>query len=51
MTEYCELQVKDQNGRRVRGVRAVTVTQRMREVTTVTVEFIPFFDGKPEAPK
>jgi len=57
---FCELSVekegerfvvRDQDGRRVRGVRAVSVNQRMREVTTATVEFIVFKSGTPEAVK
>ena len=57
---FCELTVekegewfvvRDQDGRRVRGVRAVSVNQRMREVTTATVEFIVYKSGMPKAVK
>lgn len=40
--------VRDQDGRRVQGVRAISVNQRMKEVTTATVEFITFKNGRPE---
>jgi hypothetical protein len=40
--------VRDQEGRKVRGVRAIAINQRMNDVTTVTLEFIQFKSGKPE---
>lgn len=55
---FCELHVekdgdmfvvRDQDGRKVRGVRAVSVNQRMNDVTTATMEFIVLKSGKPEA--
>lgn len=55
--ELCELHVekqgdlfviRDQDGRKVRGVRAVSVNQRINDVTTVTIEFIHFKGGKAE---
>lgn len=56
--EMCELSVekesdmlvvRDQEGRKVRGVRAVSINQRINDVTTATVEFIVFKRGLPEA--
>lgn len=55
---WCELRVekegdlfvvRDQDGKRVRGVRSVSVNQRMNDVTTATIEFIAFTNGKPGA--
>ncbi|HVQ43790.1 MAG TPA: hypothetical protein VMT30_02395 [Candidatus Saccharimonadia bacterium] len=40
--------VRDQEGRKVRGVRAIAINQRMNDVTTITLEFIQYKSGKPE---
>lgn len=49
--EYDLFVVRDQDGRQVRGVRAVSVNQRINDVTTATIEVILYVDGEPVVPK